>query len=359
MRKHRILAGILAVALVLSLGGVNISAATGSPMTDAAEVPVPEGYCELDYLKLYAFLEMADADGVKNGTKLNENYDPTDPTTWGTTNEEGESTITWLEVTTGEGEDEVTLQYLLTFNAPASDLCGQLDLSGCKFLREVYVQNNTLTQVDVSESAIQQLDCSGNRLTELNASGCGFLMNLVCGNNQLTALELANCRRLATVDCSGNQLTALNLSATNALLTLNCKNNRLSTLTFNSMSYPIHVDCSGNQLTELNTDTMQFTRYLDCSDNQLTRLNVRNCSVVETFSCQGNKLEETGSHLRWQIPRPEPQRHWGRLCRLCHGAERGRRHHVHRSGHPCGGQRVPGLVYKQRLHHPGYNKFHH
>ena len=103
MRKHRILAGILAVALVLSLGGVNISAATGSPMTNAAEVPVPEGYCELDYLKLYAFLEMADADGVKNGTKLNENYDPTDPTTWGTTNEEGESTITWLEVTTGEG----------------------------------------------------------------------------------------------------------------------------------------------------------------------------------------------------------------------------------------------------------------
>ncbi len=65
MRKHRILAGILAVALVLSLGGVNISAATGSPMADAAEVPVPEGYCEQDYLKLYAFLEMADADGVK------------------------------------------------------------------------------------------------------------------------------------------------------------------------------------------------------------------------------------------------------------------------------------------------------
>ena len=65
MRKHRILAGILAVALVLSLGGVNISAATGSPMTNAAEVPVPEGYCEQDYLKMYAFLEIADADGVK------------------------------------------------------------------------------------------------------------------------------------------------------------------------------------------------------------------------------------------------------------------------------------------------------
>ena len=44
MRKHRILAGILAVALVLSLGGVNIFAATGSPIADAAEVPVPEGY---------------------------------------------------------------------------------------------------------------------------------------------------------------------------------------------------------------------------------------------------------------------------------------------------------------------------
>ena len=200
MRKHRILAGILAVALVLSLGGVNISAATGSPMADAAEVSVPEGYCEQDYLKLCAFLEMADADGVKNGTKLNEDYDPTDPTTWGTTNEEGQSTITWLERTTGEGEDEVTVQYLLTFNAPASDLCGQLDLSGCYFLREAYVQNNALTQVNVSGSKIRELDCSGNRLTELNVSDCDFLSNLLCGNNQLTALELADCNRLAIVD---------------------------------------------------------------------------------------------------------------------------------------------------------------
>ena len=100
MRKRRILASILAVALVLSLGGVNISAATGSPMADAAEVSVPEGYIEHDYLKLYAFLETADADGVKNGKKLNENYDPADPTTWGTTvedDEEGQSTITWME----------------------------------------------------------------------------------------------------------------------------------------------------------------------------------------------------------------------------------------------------------------------
>ena len=302
MRKHRILAGILAVALVLSLGGVNISAATDSPMTDAAEVSVPEGYDEQDYLKMYAFLEMADADGVKNGTKLNEDYDPTDPTTWGTTNENYDpedpttwrtgQNITWRELTTGEGEDEVTVRYLLIFNAPASDLCGQLDLSGCKFLREVYVQNNTLTQVDVSESAIQQLDCSGNRLTELNVSGCGFLTNLVCGNNQLTALVLADCNRLAIVDCSGNQLTALDFSATNALTTLNCENNRLSALTFNNMSYPIHVDCSGNQLTDLNTYVMQYTQDLDCSDNLFTSLDVRSCGMLETFSCQGNKLEK-------------------------------------------------------------------
>ena len=51
------------------------------------------------------------------------------------------------------------MRYLLIFNAPASDLCGQLDLSGCDFLREVYVQNNALTQVNVSGSKIQELDC--------------------------------------------------------------------------------------------------------------------------------------------------------------------------------------------------------
>ena len=224
MRKRRILASILAVALVLSLGGVNISAATGSPMADAAEVSVPEGYIEHDYLKLYAFLETADADGVKNGKKLNENYDPADPTTWGTTvedDEEGQSTITWMEWTIGEGEDEVTVRSLMIFNAPAADLCGQLDLSGCEDLRELYVQNNALTQVNLSDTGIQKLDCSGNQLTELNLSGCRRLMHLYCGDNQLTALELADCRQLSIVDCSENQLTALDLKATAALTELN------------------------------------------------------------------------------------------------------------------------------------------
>ncbi len=136
MRKHRILAGILAVALVLSLGGVNISAATGSPMADAAEVSVPEGYCEQDYLKLCAFLKWPMPTASKwheaqRGLRPHGSRLGVPPT------KKAKSTITWLEATTGEGEDEVTLQYLLTFNAPASDLCGQLDLSGCKFLREV------------------------------------------------------------------------------------------------------------------------------------------------------------------------------------------------------------------------------
>lgn len=294
MRKRRILASILAVALVLSLGGVNISAATGSPMADAAEVSVPEGYIEHDYLKLYAFLETADADGVKNGKKLNENYDPADPTTWGTTvedDEEGQSTITWMEWTIGEGEDEVTVRSLMIFNAPAADLCGQLDLSGCEDLRELYVQNNALTQVNLSDTGIQKLDCSGNQLTELNLSGCRRLMHLYCGDNQLTALELADCRQLSIVDCSENQLTALDLKATAALTELNCENNRLTTLGIYALAYPIRVDCSGNQLTNLDTSMMQFTQDLDCSDNLLTKLNMGNCSMLKNFSCLGNKLE--------------------------------------------------------------------
>ena len=45
---------------------------------------VPEGYNAHDYDKCAAFLEQTDDDGVKNGEKLNPDYDVNDPDTWGT-----------------------------------------------------------------------------------------------------------------------------------------------------------------------------------------------------------------------------------------------------------------------------------
>ena len=58
--------------------------------TPTPEQPTPDGYNDNDYQKLVTFLELVDENGVKNGEKLSENYDPQDPATWkGTTWENG------------------------------------------------------------------------------------------------------------------------------------------------------------------------------------------------------------------------------------------------------------------------------
>ena len=88
MRRLKISASVLALVLVLSLLAAPVSAAGQTSASLQAgtyepaptqEIHVPKGYNVNDYTKLYTFLETADTAGVKNGTKLNEDYDPDEP----------------------------------------------------------------------------------------------------------------------------------------------------------------------------------------------------------------------------------------------------------------------------------------
>ena len=89
---------------------------------------VPEGYNEYDYQKCLAFLETEDENGVKNGEKLSENYDPLDPATWGTHEEFDldvfytEPTSTWAEL-----DGELRLRQFRTSQWDGDDLVGQAD----------------------------------------------------------------------------------------------------------------------------------------------------------------------------------------------------------------------------------------
>ena len=42
----------------------------------------PDGYNDHDYQKMVAFFEQTDENGVRNGEKLSEDYDPTDSETY-------------------------------------------------------------------------------------------------------------------------------------------------------------------------------------------------------------------------------------------------------------------------------------
>lgn len=130
-------------------------------------VETPKGYNVNDFQKLLAFLEIADADGVKNGTKLSSAetpYSPEDPTTWGS---DVFVTLEWRDF---DGEKR-----LVTFNADGMKLFGELDLSGCSCLERLSVAYNSLSKINCANaSAMITLFCQENQLTELNLDGCSW-----------------------------------------------------------------------------------------------------------------------------------------------------------------------------------------
>lgn len=154
----------------------------------------PEGYNEHDYQKLVAFLEQTDNEGVKNGEKLSDNYDPADPTTWGA--------CVWRKGRLFRFEPQ---GYITT-------LVGALDLSGCA-LRDLYCGGNNLTELNVSGcTRLEEITCGGNKLTGLNVSGCTRLVALNCVFNNLITLDVSDCAELEELWCGGNKLTELNVN---------------------------------------------------------------------------------------------------------------------------------------------------
>ena len=69
--QKRIAAALLAALLSI----ICLGASMPLPAESGGAPSVPAGYSAHDYLKLAAFLETADAYGVKNGEKLSELYD--------------------------------------------------------------------------------------------------------------------------------------------------------------------------------------------------------------------------------------------------------------------------------------------
>ncbi len=194
---------------------------------------VPEGYNAHDYRKLVAFLGISDDEGVRNGKKLSEDYDPRDPETWGDLewSSYGEKKIEELEW----GDKNYSI-----------GLHGHLDVSGCDALETLHCYDNKLTGIDVSGcDALRELWCHKNEMTKLDVSGLTSLAYILCHVNQLTELDVGGCTALIRLWCDYNELEELDVAGCNNLQYLRCDINYLR---FSSL--PL-----------LSSDTMEEYRY--------------------------------------------------------------------------------------------------
>ena len=294
-RKLKALAAILLVLVMLG------SAMPMQPAAEAMTSPTtryatPHGYNDHDYQKMVAFFEQTDENGVRNGEKLSEDYDPTDPETWWEYDgDQCRGDITW---TTVAGEYRLCDIFFggIGNNALPLELVGFLDVSGCTALTEVRCWSSgdiQLTGLDVSGcAALEVLDCDGNELTELDVSECAALEELDCYGNELTELDVSGCAALKVLDCSWNLLTELDVSECAALEELDCDYNHMTELDVSANTELVWLDCSGNQLAEIDVSANTELEILDCSENHLTELDVSECAALEVLYCSLNLLTE-------------------------------------------------------------------
>ena len=208
----------LALALAFCLAIAAIPASALPRFEVKAEVTpawtVPAGYNVHDYTKCVEFLEQTDENGLKNGEKLSDTYDPNDPETWGVNRDwthllmdgpaPDEPCFIWRSV---NGE-----QRIRKINVGGKSLVGPLDISGCIDLVKLNCANCGLTELDLSSNTeLGALRCSYNSLAELDLSNNTSLGRLECSYNNLTELDISN-SNLSSLKCVGNRLTELDLS---------------------------------------------------------------------------------------------------------------------------------------------------
>ena len=260
------------------------AAPTPEPTAEPTPAPTPEPeakYNEHDMEMILAFLETKDADGVTNGAKCFEGYDPEDPETW----HAEYANINW-----SNGSEMRLVEIGIGFRA----VVGTLDVSGCTELRELTCWS--------SECNIDRINASGcTKLKELNCNdcytvreiiltGCTALNDLQFECNLVESIDLTGLSSITQIFCPENRLEELDVSDCVNLKTLNCSRNRLKTLDLSALNGLKEVYCSQNKIKKLDLSGNSGLKYLACGNNKLTELKLGGCTALVELSAENNSL---------------------------------------------------------------------
>ncbi len=140
------------------------------------------------------------------------------------------------------------LEKIYEINATKQGITNLTGIEHFSSLRNLYVEKNQLTTLDVSRNTeLQKLECQNNALTNLDLSSNTNLRSLAVDGNQLTTLDVSASPELSSLYCGANQLTTLDVSNNPALKMLLVQHNHL-----------VALDLSANTALEENSFMIGF-----------------------------------------------------------------------------------------------------
>lgn len=276
-----------------------------------------EFYNEHDLNAALSFLETADSNGVKNGTKLWADYDANDPETW--------ISVGWTEDGRLSIFDADFSSHLAIQSNVADEVgpVGELDLSGCEMLGSVSLVSTCVERLDVSDcpnlflvsafyDELKSIDLSGcsslyflwvcynKDLRQIDLSGLSELGALALSGNGLESLDFSSNPHITEIDCSNNSLTALDVFMLSELQSLRCENqdwempnsNRISEIDLSHNPMLAEFACYNADVSAVDLSGCTSLQILNADNCPLNELDISDCSMLSVLSICGTNVSE-------------------------------------------------------------------
>lgn len=194
-----------------------------------------------------------------------------------------------------------------------SGLSGNLDVSACVNLTNLFCANNQLSSLDVTKNVnLESLDCSCNKLSNLDVSRNVNLEKLYCDGNYLNSLDVTNNTKLSRLYCGDtvkvigfHPSAGANQQDVNILKKLIAEQKERGATVSGDLDDWNEYIWEDGKLIEIGWNGRNLSGDLDVSgcvnlkkfycgasgdDDGLSSLNISGCTNLTSLFCDGNQL---------------------------------------------------------------------
>lgn len=263
---------------------------------------------ENDVQKIRQFLEQTDNNEIKNGYKVNINYDTQDPYTFN---------VEWK--TQKNIKNQSILRCYSIKHYDSKDLIGQLDLANMDILTEIIIANNNIDHINFeNNTALWYIDIANNSIDFINTEAVANMSVLIADNNHLEEIDLENNNMLAYISINNNFLSEINIDANlllkelyashnflneflmpieNRLERVYLNNNLIDNIILTNTDFLNILSLNNNNLIELDLTVAMNINTIMCANNNITNLNISGLQHITTLLCNDNKLTFNDIHI--------------------------------------------------------------
>ena len=187
---------------------------------------------------------------------------------------------------------ETTLPEVTGISLNKNRLTESFDLKGLGKLTSLYLRNNQLEKISLSDCPmLKELDASTNKTLAKLDLDLTALTHLDASETSLTGLDITHLKALKNLSVSNSKLATLNFDGGNtALERINLSNNQLTTFALPAeVVEPYQIYLNNNRLTALDLKHAANLEELYISNNELdTFVTPDEKEVLGTLECGGN-----------------------------------------------------------------------